>query len=179
LLKKSITYTDFNDVEQTETFTFHLSPPKLMELEASLPGGLEKHMARLMKANDGAQILELFQKLIQLSIGEVSEDGKRFVQNDDIRDNFVQTNAYTVLFLELGSDEDAAAQFFNGIVPKDLAKQVDKLQSGPTGPQGEREVVEATPSGPLGVKVISKAEARAMGRDELFQKMQEGYVLET
>ncbi len=177
MLKKSITYTDFNDVEQTETFTFHLSPPKLMELETSYPGGLAAHMERLQKSNDGAQALELFQKMIKLSIGEVSEDGKRFVQNDEILNNFVESNAYTVLWLELGSSEKVAAQFFNGIVPQDLAAQIDKVQGGPTGPQGERAVAESTPV-EMPRKIISASDAKAMGRDELFQKMQQGYVIE-
>jgi hypothetical protein len=177
VLKKSITYTDFNDVEQTETFAFHLSPPKLMELEATWPGGLEKHMQRIMKDNDGAQILELFQKVIKLSIGEVSEDGKRFVQNDEIRDNFVQTNAYTQLFLELGSNERVAADFWNGIVPKDLAKQLEKI-SDKDDAQAQRRVAEATPpQDTTPEKVITAAEAKNMTRAELVQKMQQGYVL--
>jgi hypothetical protein len=180
VLKKSITYKDFNDVEQTETFAFHLSPPKLMELEAKWPGGLEKHMERIMESGDGAQILELFQTLIQMSIGQVSEDGKRFVQNDEIRDGFIQTNAYTVLFLELGANEQTAADFFNGIVPKDLADQLEKVNTE-NPPQVERAVAESTPIDAAlpKRKVLSVAEARRMGRDELFAKVKEGYEIQT
>lgn len=178
MLKKSITYKDFNDVVQTETFAFHLSPPKLMELDGMWPGGLEKHMQRIMESKDGALIIELFQKLIQLSIGEVSEDGRRFVQNDEIRDNFIQTNAYTALFLELGSSEDVATAFWNGIVPQDLAEQLEKMKTEAT-PQTERQVAEATPDNRPPRKVISAADAKRMGRDELFQKVREGYEIQT
>jgi hypothetical protein len=180
VLKKTITYTDYNGNEQSEEFHFHLSAEKLLELEATLPGGFEKHLERILESQDGAQILELFKRLITMSIGQVSEDGKRFLQTDDIRDAFTQTNAYTRLFLELGQDAETAAEFFNGIVPKDLAEQAEKMKAG-GGDYVTRER-STTPrpeilGGPK--KVISKADAEKMGRDELFQKMQQGYEIES
>jgi hypothetical protein len=175
VLKKTIKYTDFNGNEQSEEFHFHLSAEKLLELEATLPGGFEQHVDRIMASEDGAQILELFKRLISMSIGKVSEDGKRFVQNDEIHDAFTQTNAYTKLFLELGSSADIAAKFFNGIVPNDLAVQAAKMQAG-GGDSATRERVNTSP--PVR-KIISKADAETMGRDELFQKMQQGYEIES
>jgi hypothetical protein len=180
VLKKTITYTDFNGVEQTEEFHFHLSAEKLLELEATLPGGFEKYVEQIMESQDGARILELFKRLIASSIGKVSEDGKQFVQNDKIREAFTQTNAYTALFLELGSSAETAAAFFNGIVPKDLAAQAEKMQAG--GGDTETRERENTPrpeilGGPR--KIISKSDAEQMGRDELFQKMQQGYEIES
>jgi hypothetical protein len=175
VLKKTITYKDFNDVEQSDEFHFHLSAEKLLELEATLPGGFEAHVENILKSQDGAQILELFKRLIRYSIGHVSEDGKRFVQNDAITNDFVQTNAYTALFLELGSDADTAAAFFNGIVPQDLAEQAEKMTAS-GGDSASRERV-TTPAPTR--KVISKEDAEKMGRDELFQKMMEGYEIES
>jgi hypothetical protein len=177
VLKKTIKYKDFNDVEQSDEFHFHLSAEKLLELEASLPGGFESHVDHIMKSGDGAQILELFKRLIRYSIGHVSEDGKRFVQTDEITNDFVQTNAYSKLFLELGSSEEIAAQFFNGIVPKDLAVQAEKMTAG-GGDSATRERV-TTPKPDVTRKIISKADAEKMGRDELFQKMQKGYEIES
>lgn len=179
MLKKTIKYIDFNGVEQEEEFHFHLTPPDLLELEATSPGGFEKYMNDIMEANDGARILELFKKLIKMSIGHVSEDGKRFEKSEEITNNFVQTNAYTVLFLELGSDADTASKFFNGIIPQDLAERVEQLQSA--GTQRERVVAEATPisGGAQSPKVITRAEAKAMSKDELMAKLQDGWTIQT
>ena len=179
MLKKIIKYTDFNGVQQQEEFHFHLSPPDLLELEATSPGGFENYMNEIMAANDGARILELFKKLIKMSIGRVSDDGKRFEKSEEITNNFVQTNAYTKLFLELGSDADSAAKFFNGIIPQDLADRVEKMQAG--GRQRERVVAEATPftSGAQSPKVITKEEAATMSNDELVAKMKDGWTIQT
>lgn len=177
MLKKTITYKDFNGVEQSDEFHFHLSAEKLLELEATLPGGFEKYVARIMKSGDGAQILELFKRLIRLSIGHVSEDGKRFVQTDEITNEFVETNAYTKLFLELGSDEKIAAKFFNGIIPQDLADQAEKMTAG--GGDGATRARATTPKPTETRKIISKSDAEQMGRDELFAKMQQGYEIES
>lgn len=180
MLKKTITYKDFNGEQQTEEFHFHLSAEKLLELEATLPGGFEKHVERILESQDGAQILELFKRLITSSIGRVSEDGKRFVQNDEIRDSFTQTNAYSALFLELGGDAETAAAFFNGIVPSDLAAQAEKMKAGGGDIVTRERETTSRPEilgGPK--KVISRADAEKMGRDELFQKMQQGYEIES
>jgi hypothetical protein len=180
VLKKTITYTDFNGTPQTEEFHFHLSAEKLLELETTLPGGFEKHVAHILESEDGAQILELFKRLITMSIGQVSEDGKRFVQSDTIRRDFTQTNAYTSLFLELGQNAETAAAFFNGIVPADLAAQAEKMKAG-GGDSATREWVTTPRPEILGGprKFISKEDAEKMGRDELFQKMMEGYEIES
>jgi hypothetical protein len=176
VLKKSITYTDFNDNEVTEEFHFHLSPPDLISLESSYPGGFEKHVDTIMASKDGGQILNLFQKLIQLSIGRVSEDGKRFEKSEEIRNAFLQTNAYSALFMELGSSEETAAAFWNAIMPKDLAAQIEKIER-PGGSQAERAVVESTPV--RHEKVMTQAEAVALDQDRLIRRMKDGWVIQS
>ena len=179
MLKKSITYKDFNGVEQTEEFHFHLSAEKLMELESTLPGGFEKYTTKVMESGDGGQILDLFKKIIRMSIGRVSEDGKRFDQNDEITADFVSTNAYTKLFIMLGKDADTAAKFFNGLVPQDLAEQVEELKGGNGEPvtrerfEAERRHRSASP------KVLTQAEAQAMSQEELLAKMKDGWTIQT
>lgn len=177
MLKKSITYTDFNGKEQTEEFHFHLSPPDLMTLETSSPGGFQKHLETIMESNDGGQILEMFKKLIQLSIGRVSSDGKRFEKSDEIRDAFIQTNAYSVLFMELGADAETAAAFFSGIVPSDLAEEIAKIERK-GGSAGEREVVESTPVREKD-KVLTQEEARDLPQADLLQKMKDGWTIQS
>lgn len=120
MLKKTITYTDYDGNERTEDFYFNLTKAELMEMELSTEGGLEKKLNKIIASKDSTKIIETFKDIIVRSYGEKSDDGKRFVKNKEIADGFTQTEAYSELFMELASDADKAAEFINGIIPKDI-----------------------------------------------------------
>jgi hypothetical protein len=127
LLKKTITYEDFNGEEQTEDFYFHLSKADLVELEMSKKGGLEEWLKRVIASKDGKAIMEEFKNLIMMSVGQRSEDGKQFRKDVQLRHNFRDSPAYDVLFMELITDADKAAEFVNGIIPRNLEAQLAKV----------------------------------------------------
>ena len=129
MLKKTITYTDYNDVERTEDFYFNLSKAEVMEMQMSTTGGLAEMIQRIVAAQDAPAIIKVFKDLVLKAYGQKSPDGKRFIKNEELTAEFAQTEAYSQLFMELATDADAAAAFVNGIVPADLAKQA-ALQSG-------------------------------------------------
>lgn len=123
MLKKTITYTDYNGVERTEDFYFNLSKAELMEMELGTTGGFAEMIQKIVNAQDGPAIIKVFKDLILKAYGEKSADGKRFIKSDEISSAFSQTEAYSQLFMELSTDADAAANFVNGIVPGDVSKQ--------------------------------------------------------
>ena len=122
MLKKTITYTDYNGVERTEDFYFNLTKAELLEMELGSAGGFAEMIQKIVAAQDAPAIIKVFKDLILKAYGEKSADGKRFIKSDEIRDAFSQTEAYSQLFMELATDADAAAAFVNGIVPKDVQK---------------------------------------------------------
>lgn len=124
MLKKTITYTDYNNVKRTEDFYFNLSKAELMEMEMSTSGGLAEMINKIVAAQDTTAIIKIFKDLILKAYGEKSSDGKRIVKSEEISNAFAQTEAYSDLFMELATDADAAAAFVNGIVPADMAKQI-------------------------------------------------------
>ena len=124
---KTITYTDYDNEERTENFYFNLTKAECMEMELSTSGGLEKTVQRIMESKDTKMIVEIFKDLILKAYGEKSLDGKRFVKSEELRAGFEQTEAYSILFMELATDADAAAKFVNGIVPADMAQQATAL----------------------------------------------------
>ena len=127
MLKKTITYTDYNGSERTEDFYFNLSKAEVMEMELSTAGGLAETIKRVVAAQDQPAIIKIFKDLILKAYGEKSLDGKRFRKTDELREEFAQTEAYSILFMELATDDKAAADFVNGIVPADIAPdKVDK-----------------------------------------------------
>lgn len=117
MLKKTITYTDYNGVERTEDFYFNLTKAELMEMEIGTTGGMADMIKRIIDAKDAPAIIKIFKELVLKAYGEKSADGKRFVKSEEISNGFSQTEAYSQLFMELATDADAAAAFVNGIIP--------------------------------------------------------------
>lgn len=122
MLKKTVTYVDYNGVERTEDFYFNLSKAEVTEMELSVEGGFSKMLEEIVKSNDNVRIIELFKQMVLKAYGEKSADGKRFIKSKEIAEAFSQTEAYSEIFMELALDEKAAAAFVNGIMPANLGK---------------------------------------------------------
>lgn len=126
MLKKTIKYMDYDEVEREEDFYFNLTQAELTTMQMSEVGGLEKKLETIVKTKDAPRIMEMFRDIIRRSYGVKSADGRRFIKNDELADEFEQTEAYSILFMELCTDADAAAAFVQGILPKNLAEEVKK-----------------------------------------------------
>lgn len=124
MLKKKITYVDYNGEERTEEFYFNLSKAEIMEMEMGTTGGLAESIKKIISTKDVPSIIKLFKDLVLKAYGEKSADGKRFIKSEELSTEFSQTEAYSILFMELATDADKAAEFVNGIIPSDLAKQI-------------------------------------------------------
>lgn len=129
MLKKTVKYVDYDGNEREEDLYFNLSKAELVEMELSTAGGIQNYMRKIISAQDYPTLVTIFKDLILKAYGQKSLDGKRFIKNDDLRDEFVQTEAYSNLYMELIFDAKAAAAFVNGIIPSDLAEEVAKMQA--------------------------------------------------
>lgn len=123
MLKLTETYTDFNGTERTEDFHFNLTKAEIMEMEMGTSGGMAEMIQRIVAAQDGPAIIKIFKDLVLKAYGQKSPDGRRFVKNQELREEFAQTEAYSQIFMRLATDPDAAAKFVNGIMPQDLVQQ--------------------------------------------------------
>lgn len=136
MYKKTITYTDYNDVERTENFYFNLSEVELTDMELSVKGGLKAMLDKLVETQDTAGIVNILKDIIIRSYGIKSEDGRRFIKKPEYTEEFMETPAYGALYMELATNETAAAEFINKIVPSKLAAQakakVENLTAGNT-----------------------------------------------
>lgn len=117
MLKKTISYVDFDGNNRTEDFYFNLTKAETTEMEMSTEGGLASTLRKIVDDKDAKRIIEAFKDLILRSYGEKSSDGKRFIKNQELKDAFSQTEAYSELFMELATNAEAASTFVNGIIP--------------------------------------------------------------
>ena len=121
MLKKTIKYVDYNDEEREEDFYFNLTKAELTQMQLSEKGGLDAVLDRMLQTRDEPSMIKMFKEIIDMSYGVKSTDGRRFIKNQEVLDDFRQTEAYSVLFMELATNSEAAAEFINGIVPKEVA----------------------------------------------------------
>lgn len=126
MLKKTITYTDYNGSERTEDFYFNLNKAEIMEMEMSTSGGLAEMINRIVAAQDAPAIIKIFKELILKAYGVKTPDGRGFKKSKELSTEFEQTEAYSILFMELATDADAASKFVNGIVPAEAKQAIEK-----------------------------------------------------
>lgn len=121
MIKETITYTDYNGVERTEDFYFHLNERDITKM-ASSNKGLDKLLQEAVDSEDPEKILDLFETLVLKSYGEKSEDGRSFIKDDKKSEEFLNTAAYNELFIRFLTDNDEAIRFVNGIVPSNIGR---------------------------------------------------------
>lgn len=124
MLKKTITYTDFNGIERTEDFYFDMSKREIVKMQVSTKGGYDVQLKSIAADLNGALIMEFFENFIAKAYGEKSEDGRRFMKSEEISRAFMETPAYEVLFEELVTDDKSAADFVNAVMRSNTNKAV-------------------------------------------------------
>lgn len=121
---KKIKYKDFNGVEREEEFMFNLTEAEITEMELMTDGGLSDSIKKIIAAQNTPQIIETFKNLLLKSYGQKSADGRLFIKNKKLTEEFTQTNAYSQFFMELATDDKAAIAFINGIIPDSMRERV-------------------------------------------------------
>lgn len=127
---ESRTYTDYAGNQRTETFQFNLTKAEVLEMEMRQSGGMEQYIKQIIDAQDTAQIIDVFKKLLLASYGKVSPDGRRFEKSPELTKEFEETEAYSDMFMELATDDEKAAKFVEGILPKmteDQKQEANKM----------------------------------------------------
>lgn len=124
---KDITFTDYDGVERTERAYFNLSQAEIAQYAYSVEGGLYNYVNRLVVRKDIPKLMEMFNEIIKKSYGVKSPDGRKFIKSEELIKDFMETEAYSVLFMELATKPEAVTEFLNGVMPVKLSKEeIDK-----------------------------------------------------
>lgn len=130
MLIKKIKYTDYNGVEREEEFYFNLNKAELTKwLSRQGAYTIDAVLKKMIETENVRDMVDEFEFLILESYGEKSLDGKTFIKNEELKNRFKNSEAYSNLFMELVGDAQKAAEFFNKIMPADLASEVAKIMN--------------------------------------------------
>ena len=127
MLKKTVTYTDYNGVERTEAFYFHYNEAEILDMEMSTEGGFAERIQKIIDAKDQVSLMQVIKKFVIDAYGVKSEDGKRFIKNDAVRTEFLESPAYSQIWMELVMDDEIAADFINNVIPSGIKEKLEGL----------------------------------------------------
>lgn len=134
MLKKTITYTDYNDRSRTEDFRFNLSRTEILDMAIGKRRDLGKLLSDIITESDPTKFISLIEDLIQISYGRKSEDGKRFIKSEELTRDFTQTEAYSELLVDLALNADKAVEFVNAIIPTKFIQEINaRAEENSTG----------------------------------------------
>lgn len=118
MYKITESYTDYDGNERKEDFYFNFTEAELAKMELSVTGGLTTIIQKAIDARDVPSLIKIFEDLISKSYGQKSLDGRRFIKSPEILEEFKQTEAYSQIYMRMATDEKAAAEFVNNVMPK-------------------------------------------------------------
>ena len=143
MLKKDITYEDYNGQEVTEAFYFNFTKLELLEKDLEF-GGLEETVKRLTETNNAKEAYGLFKVVVLDAYGKKSEDGKRFIKNAEIRSELENSPALAELIFEFIEHPERGAAFMEATLPAKLVAEVTAAQKEKD--ENTRAIQEATKS---------------------------------
>lgn len=128
MIKETVTYTDYNGTERTEDFYFNFTEAELAEMQLEVDGGLEEKIRKIVNANDTSKIIRIFKEDIFLkSYGQKSEDGRRMIKSAAVVEDFIQSPAYSILFMKYATNAEALSNFINNVIPADLKERIANM----------------------------------------------------
>lgn len=123
---KEISYEDFDGNQVSEKLYFNLTKAELAQLEMTTPGGMQAHIQSIIDSNNATDLVALFKDLILMSYGKKSDDGRKHIKTEAIKEDFLYSNAYSEFFMILASSTEEQIAFVNGIMPNDLINEAKK-----------------------------------------------------
>lgn len=126
MLKKTITYRDYDDNERTDTMYFHLNKFEWLELETYTKGGLIENLEHALETNNAKKTIDLLKKIILRAYGEKDPETGIFMKDDDRAIRFSKTEAFSELFYELAYNEEMSKAFFMGLIPPEARAEAEK-----------------------------------------------------
>lgn len=98
MLKQKVQYEDFDGATQVEDLYFNLNRMELIALQSRYgKEDMAAYIDKLVEDKDIEKVYEILNDIVLSAYGIRSEDGKRFLKSETIREEFKQSLAYDAL----------------------------------------------------------------------------------
>ena len=110
MLHKKVTYTNYNGEVVNEDVYFNLTSMELVKMEAKYEMSVPDKIKEVVEANDFRGIIALFEDLLLTAYGVKSEDGRRFIKDEQATKDFGDSIAYAEIFEQIILNPEAAKE---------------------------------------------------------------------
>ena len=129
MYKMTVPFEDFNGEERVGDFYFNITKAEASEWELSKDGGLSTLLEKIVKEKKMSEIIGYFKEILIKAYGEKSLDGMYFDKSEEVKKRFVNSAAFSEIYMKLITDEEEAARFVNNILPKDLRAKAEEKKN--------------------------------------------------
>lgn len=126
MIKKLVTYKDYDGKSRTDTLYFHLNKFEWLELQTYTKGGLIENLTRALETNNAKKTIDLLKKILLRAYGEKDPETGEFEKDDDRAIRFSKTDAFSELFYELAYNEESSKAFFLGLIPPEARAEAEQ-----------------------------------------------------
>lgn len=129
MLKKEVSYIDYDGNRRQETLYFNMNKAEIAAMQVKMDGKYIGHLKDLVANNKIESLFDFFRGLVLDSYGKKSEDGRRFVKNAQLREEFEQSIPFSDILIDLLTDGDKMSNFTRNILPPDLITEAGGLDA--------------------------------------------------
>lgn len=128
MIRKTLTYLDYEGQEHTKDFYFSLNQTEFALMNNRLPGGFDAYLKRIQEDHNEEKLLELLIMFIEEGYG-IRESDDDFVKEDEqgrkLGKRFKCTEACDNLITELFEKENNIGAFLTGMLPQSIQGKVN------------------------------------------------------
>lgn len=116
MLKQRVKYEGFDGEIIEEDLYFNLTRMDLIELNDRYDSkDMAAYMDKIVKEKNVKELYRVLKDIVLMAYGVKSEDGKRFIKNQTVKDEFAESLAFAQLIEDFHETETAMSDFVTGI----------------------------------------------------------------
>ena len=116
MLKQRVKYEGFDGELIEEDLYFNLTRMDLIELNDRYESkDMAAYMDKIVKEKNIKELYKVLKDIILMAYGTKSEDGKRFIKNQTVKDEFAESLAFSQLIEDFHETDTAMSDFVTGI----------------------------------------------------------------
>lgn len=127
MLKKTVTYVDYNGDKQEDVLYFNLNKAELGKLQVRMDGKFIDHLQALTEKRKIESLYNFIYNLILDSYGEKDVSGKRFIKSPDMRWEFENSLAFSEVLMDVIKNAENMAAFVKAIIPPDMVTEAGDM----------------------------------------------------